>query len=92
MNELLELLQEVQETGAWAELALCAQTDPEVFFPPIGAHGHEAKAVCSRCPVAAECLLDALERNEPYGIWGGLNVNERAAVKRRMGLTKEQER
>ena len=83
MNELLELLQEVQETGAWAELALCAQTDPEVFFPPIGAHGHEAKA---------ECLLDALERSEPYGIWGGLNVNERAAVKRRMGLTKEQER
>ena len=46
-----------------------------------------AKAICSNCAVRAECLDEALERHEPWGVWGGeLLVNGRIlAVKRRRG-------
>jgi WhiB family redox-sensing transcriptional regulator len=40
----------------------------------------EAKAVCARCPVLAECRRDALTAHEPFGIWGGLTVEERDAL------------
>lgn len=41
-----------------------------------------AKAVCSTCPVAAECLSWALETNQPDGIWGGHTAKERRAIRR----------
>lgn len=46
-----------------------------------------AKHVCSTCPVRTPCLEDALERREPWGVWGGeLLVNGRVlAHKRRRG-------
>ena len=61
----------------WADQALCAQTDPEVFFPEKGGSTREAKAVCAGCMVAAECLDWALTTNERFGIWGGLSERER---------------
>ena len=30
-----------------------------------------AKAICAKCPLTAACLHDALEREEPWGVWGG---------------------
>lgn len=30
-----------------------------------------AKDICAKCPVLAECLEGALERREPWGVWGG---------------------
>lgn len=63
--------------GAWTEQALCTQEDPEVFFPPKGDTGKEAKAICARCPVIAECLEYAIAADERHGIWGGLNRAER---------------
>jgi WhiB family redox-sensing transcriptional regulator len=39
-----------------------------------------AKAVCSRCPVVESCLRWALAAREPYGVWGGLSVEEREAL------------
>ena len=58
---------------------ICAQTDPEEFFPAKGDSDtvKRAKAVCAECPVKAECLEAALENREQYGVWGGLNVTER---------------
>lgn len=44
----------------WRAEALCAQVDPELFFPEQGFPSHHARAVCARCPVAAECLDWAL--------------------------------
>lgn len=61
----------------WRERALCAQTDPEAFFPEKGGSVREAKKVCRRCPVRAECLADAVAHREQWGIWGGLTIRER---------------
>ena len=67
----------------WQEHALCSQTDPEAFFPEKGGSTREAKRICSRCEVRAECLEYALENDERFGIWGGLSERERRKLKRR---------
>lgn len=67
----------------WQERALCAQTDPEAFFPEKGGSTREAKRVCTSCDVRAECLEYALAHDERFGIWGGLSERERRKLKRR---------
>jgi WhiB family redox-sensing transcriptional regulator len=67
----------------WQDRALCAQTDPEAFFPEKGGSTREAKRVCSSCEVRAECLEYALAHDERFGIWGGLSERERRKLKRR---------
>jgi WhiB family redox-sensing transcriptional regulator len=56
---------------------LCAQTDPEAFYPERGYGTRAAKAVCAACPVRPECLAYALERGERFGVWGGMSERER---------------
>jgi WhiB family redox-sensing transcriptional regulator len=68
----------------WQERALCAQTDPEAFFPEKGGSTREAKKVCTGCEVRAECLEYALANDERFGIWGGLSERERRKLKRRV--------
>ncbi|SNU02691.1 transcription factor WhiB [Ruaniaceae bacterium KH17] len=68
---------------AWQDRALCAQTDPEAFFPEKGGSTREAKRVCNSCEVRTECLEYALENDERFGIWGGLSERERRKLKRR---------
>jgi WhiB family redox-sensing transcriptional regulator len=67
----------------WQERALCAQTDPEAFFPEKGGSTREAKRVCTSCDVRGECLEYALVKDERFGIWGGLSERERRKLKRR---------
>ena len=66
----------------WQEEALCAQTDPEAFFPEKGGSTREAKRICVGCQVKAECLEYALGHDERFGIWGGLSERERRRLKR----------
>jgi WhiB family transcriptional regulator, redox-sensing transcriptional regulator len=68
----------------WQERALCAQTDPEAFFPEKGGSTREAKQICASCEVRAECLEYALAFDERFGIWGGLSERERRRLKRRV--------
>jgi WhiB family redox-sensing transcriptional regulator len=49
----------------------CHLVDPEVFFAESPADVEAAKALCVGCPVLDECLAGALERREPWGVWGG---------------------
>jgi WhiB family redox-sensing transcriptional regulator len=84
--EVLSLMgTDVLDEGAlaWQDRALCAQTDPEAFFPEKGGSTREAKRVCTSCEVRAECLEYALENDERFGIWGGLSERERRKLKRR---------
>lgn len=71
----------VFEPEPWTEAALCAQTDPEAFFPDKGGSTRDAKAVCRRCDVRDECLAFALRHDERFGIWGGLSERERRKLK-----------
>ena len=70
---------------AWQEQALCAQTDPEAFFPEKGGSTREAKRICQACAVRDECLEYALLNDERFGIWGGLSERERRRLKRDIG-------
>jgi WhiB family redox-sensing transcriptional regulator len=67
---------------SWQERALCAETDPEAFFPEKGGSTREAKRVCMSCEVRVQCLDYALENDERFGIWGGLSERERRRVKK----------
>ncbi|MGH3421088.1 MAG: WhiB family transcriptional regulator [Streptosporangiaceae bacterium] len=71
-----------QDQQDWQERALCAQTDPEAFFPEKGGSTREAKLICAGCEVRAECLEYALAFDERFGIWGGLSERERRRLKR----------
>jgi WhiB family redox-sensing transcriptional regulator len=73
------------EDLGWQDRALCAQTDPEAFFPETGGSTREAKKVCRGCEVRAECLEYALEHDERFGIWGGMSERERRRLKRHAG-------
>jgi WhiB family redox-sensing transcriptional regulator len=75
----------------WSERGLCAQSDPEAFFPEKGGSTREAKELCNGrpardympatepCPVRTECLLDALAHGDRFGISGGMSERERRA-------------
>lgn len=82
----------------WHEAAACNGMDLDVFFPPRHRTGgnmrvssaeheakvHEAKSVCAVCPVAAQCLEEALSypMREDAGIRGGLTVAERNKLRK----------
>lgn len=63
--------------------ALCAETDPDAFFPVRGGSTRAAKRVCARCPIRPECLSWALATGERYGVWGGLSERERQRLRPR---------
>ena len=72
----------------WRSLGRCLDEDPELFFP-IGSTGPavlqvaEAKVVCSTCRVRQRCLEWALDQGLDHGVWGGLDGDERRALRRR---------
>jgi len=82
-----EFIDTAEDEGelSWQERALCAQTDPEAFFPEKGGSTRDAKKVCVGCDVRAECLEYALAHDERFGIWGGLSERERRKLKKSAG-------
>ena len=69
----------------WRDEALCAQTDPELWFPDLGPAA-AAKAICARCPVRVACLDWALAHETPgstFGVVGGLTAEQRLVLQRR---------
>ena len=68
---------------SWQVDSLCAQTDPEAFFPEKGGSTRDAKKICASCDVRAQCLEYALQNYERFGIWGGLSERERRKLRKR---------
>lgn len=66
----------------WMADGLCAQVDPELFFPEKGDQAREAKRLCAGCDVRAECLAHALAHREAHGVWGGCSERERRRMHR----------
>jgi WhiB family redox-sensing transcriptional regulator len=57
----------------------CRRFDPDLWFAESPAELELAKSLCGDCPVRVECLAGAVERQEPWGVWGG-EIFERGAV------------
>ena len=74
---------EAAPSTAWYELALCAQTGADFFFPEPGTSLRDAKRLCGACEVRAGCLEYALANDERFGVWGGLSESERSALRPR---------
>jgi WhiB family redox-sensing transcriptional regulator len=69
---------------SWRDQALCAEVDPELFFPEQGASPRDAKRICRGCPVRGECLDYAAEHGL-LGVWGGTTAQERRQMRRARG-------
>lgn len=54
-----------------ADLIPCRSNDPELWFAEQTVRVEAAKALCRTCPLLDSCLAGALERAEPWGVWGG---------------------
>jgi WhiB family redox-sensing transcriptional regulator len=57
----------------------CRSGDADLWFAEVPAELERAKALCAACPIKAECLAGALQRAEPWGVWGG-EIFERGTV------------
>ncbi len=72
----------VSEETTGAQLP-CRANDPELWFAESPADVEQAKALCRTCPVRSECLAGALDRREPWGVWGGQLLVSGAVVARK---------
>lgn len=61
----------------WMQEAICAQVDPEMFYPEQGGSAAEAKRICQGCPVRQVCLEFALRNGERFGVFGGVSERDR---------------
>jgi WhiB family redox-sensing transcriptional regulator len=62
---------------AWKLDGLCAQIDPELWFPEKGERTRLAQRLCGQCSVQATCLEYALTNDERHGVWGGKSERQR---------------
>jgi WhiB family redox-sensing transcriptional regulator len=82
----------------WSDDAACVGVETAVFFPggmggvPASVDAHYAKSFCLRCPVRSECLGHALTHGEAYGVWGGLDEEERAELLRQARRAADRQR
>ncbi|MFF3065560.1 MULTISPECIES: WhiB family transcriptional regulator [unclassified Oerskovia] len=68
-----------------AGLLPCRTNDPELWFAEQSTQVEQAKALCQACPLVAGCLAGAIERQEPWGVWGGEVFVDGAVVARKRG-------
>jgi WhiB family transcriptional regulator, redox-sensing transcriptional regulator len=61
----------VTVAGVPSGLKLPCTDDPDLFFAESPTDVECAKLLCRGCPARMACLAGALERREPWGVWGG---------------------
>lgn len=61
----------------------CHRVDPDLFFAESPVDVERAKALCLDCPIRMACLAGALDRSEPWGVWGGQLVVQGVIVPRK---------
>ncbi|MCB2177801.1 MAG: WhiB family transcriptional regulator [Actinomycetales bacterium] len=68
-----------------SSLIPCRQNDAELWFAEREAEVEQAKALCRACPIREGCLAGAVERREPWGVWGGEVFVDGVVVARKRG-------
>jgi WhiB family redox-sensing transcriptional regulator len=89
-SSLARLFRTSEPENDWRATAACKGLDPEMFFASEDLPNKQdriereatAKAICTHCVVRQDCLTYAIAAGERYGIWGGLNPQERRAYVR----------
>lgn len=72
--------------GHWRDDAACLTEDPDLFFPSgttgdaVLVQNAKAKRVCAHCPVVDDCREWSLRTMQQYGVWGGLDENQRRRI------------
>lgn len=62
---------------------VACRREPELWFSPVPGDVARAKSVCAECPVRAHCLAFAVNTGQDFGVWGGLDADERRLLRRR---------
>jgi WhiB family transcriptional regulator, redox-sensing transcriptional regulator len=57
----------------------CQVRDADLWFAETPGELELAKSLCELCPALNACLVGALERREPCGVWGG-QIFERGSI------------
>lgn len=68
LSELIDMRTEAEQVG---ETIPCRDYDAELWFAERPEDVEFAKTLCGLCPARMQCLAGALERQEPWGVWGG---------------------
>lgn len=79
----MSLRDELEQLPPWMADAACVTTGTATWWFSTGSEADRAKRICASCPVRGDCLTHALVNNEQHGIWGGLDEDERADLRRR---------
>ncbi|WP_353360526.1 WhiB family transcriptional regulator [Mycobacterium sp.] len=61
----------------------CHVGNPDLWFAENPLDLERAKALCADCPIRRECLTAALERQEPWGVWGGEIIDRGTIIARK---------
>ena len=70
-------------SSALANPLPCHLVPGDLWFSELPAELEQAKAHCRQCPIRTACLTGALDRAEPYGVWGGEIFHQGAIVARK---------
>jgi WhiB family redox-sensing transcriptional regulator len=81
--QLTALLEPTLDDRADLATIPCRANDAELWFAESPTDVELAKSLCSDCPVRTACLAGALERREPWGVWGGQLLVQGAIVARK---------
>ncbi|MFD0363685.1 WhiB family transcriptional regulator [Nocardia sp. GCM10030253] len=61
----------------------CRAGDPDLWFAESPAQLEQAKALCESCPIRKGCLAAAVDRREPWGVWGGEIFDQGVVIARK---------
>ena len=71
----------VRKDQNWVEKALCVDIAPDLLFVQ-GSAQRDVRTRCFQCEVRMQCLAEALNTENNFGVWGGLTERERRALLR----------
>lgn len=81
--QLTALLDLNHQAGTSGTDIPCREYDAELWFAESPDDVEFAKSLCGQCPARAQCLSGALERQEPWGVWGGQLLVQGVVVARK---------
>lgn len=82
VSSMSVMTRELPEVTTEHELP-CRRYDGELWFAESPADVERAKSLCERCPLRQACLDGALDRREPWGVWGGQLLHQGEVIARK---------